>query len=253
MRLEKLAKSILENINSTVRRKSGLSQWQSTGNVIQWFKNIERKKTMKFIQLDVINYYPSITEELLRLAIQWARQFVNISVEEEEIIIQSKDSILFDEGTPWAKKGASKFDVGQGSFDGAECAELVGLFILAELAKIDRLSPGIYRDDCLAVTNASPRQTEMIKKKMCKIFEKHGLGTTAEANLKVVDFLDVTFDLENDTFKPFTKPNNTPQYVNKLSNHPPSVLRNLPASVNQRLSSISSDEKMFKSAVPLYQ
>ena len=88
---------------------------------------------------------------------------------------------------------------------------------------------------------------------MCQIFEKHRLGTTAEANLKVVDFLDVTFDLENDTFKPFTKPNNTPQYVNKLSNHPPSVLRNLPASVNQRLSSISSDEKMFKSAVPLYQ
>ena len=112
---------------------------------------------------------------------------------------------------------------------------------------------GIYRDECLAVTNASPRQTEIIKKKMCQIFSKHGLGTTAEANLKVVNFLDVTFDLENETFKPFIKPNNTPQYVHKLSNHPPCVLKNIPASVNKRLSSISSNEKMFKSAAPLYQ
>ena len=51
----------------------------------------------------------------------------------------------------------------------------------------------------------------------------------------------------------FTKPNNTPQYVHRLSNHPQSVIKNIPANVNQRLSSISSDEKMFQSAVPLYQ
>ena len=113
------------------------------------------------------------------------------------------------------KKG--HFDVGQGRHDGAEYSELVGLFLLADLEKIDRLSPGIYRDDCLSVTNASPRQTEAMKKKMCEVFARHGLGTTAEANLKIVNFLDVTFDLENETFKPFLKPNNTPQYVHKQS------------------------------------
>ena len=52
----KIAKLILENINSTVRRKSGLNQWQSTGNVIDWFKNIESKETKKFIQLNAVNY-----------------------------------------------------------------------------------------------------------------------------------------------------------------------------------------------------
>ena len=145
----------------------------------------------------------------MRAAIEWARQFLEISLEEEDIIIKCKDSILFNDGTPWAKKGASNFDVGQGSFDGAESAELVGLFLLAELAKIERLSPGIYRDDCLSVTNASPRQTEVMKKKMCEIFAKHGLGTTAEANLKIVNFLDVTFDLENETFRAILK---TKQY-----------------------------------------
>ena len=249
----KISKLILDKIITTVRNKSGLNQWKSTADVIQWFKGIERKKTKKFIQLDVVSFYPLITEELLKLAIEWARQFLDISVEEENIIIQSKNSILFNEGKPWAKKGTSHFDVGQGSHDGAECSELVGLFLLADLEKIDRLSPGIYRDDCLSVTNASPRQTEAMKKKMCEVFARHGLGTTAEANLKIVNFLDVTFDLENETFKPFLKPNNTPQYVHKQSNHPPSILENIPASVNKRLSSISSNEQMFEGAAPLYQ
>jgi hypothetical protein len=68
-----------------------------------------------------------------------------------------------------------------------------------------------------------------------------------------VDFLDVTFNLEEESFKPYCKPNNVPQYVHRLSNHPPSVLRNIPANVNKRLSSISSNEKMFESAAPQYQ
>jgi hypothetical protein len=71
--------------------------------------------------------------------------------------------------------------------------------------------------------------------------------------MKVVDFLDVILDLENGTYRPYTKPNNIPLYVHTLSNHPPSVTKNIPAGVNKRLSSISSDENMFKMAAPLYQ
>ena len=112
---------------------------------------------------------------------------------------------------------------------------------------------GLYRDDCLGETSASPRQTELIKKKICQIFSKHGLDTTAEANQKIVNFLDVTFDLENETFRPYMKPNNTPNYVHKLSNHPPNVTRNIPASVNRRLSCISSSELMFETAAPAYR
>ena len=70
---------------------------------------------------------------------------------------------------------------------------------------------------------------------------------------KNVDFLDVIFDLDNNTFQPYTKPNNVPQYVHRLSNHPPAVIKNIPDGVNKRLSSISSDEKMFGTAVPLFQ
>ena len=70
------------------------------------------------------------------------------------------------------KKGGTNFDVSQGSYDGAECAELVGLFILDEIKNLDKLDPGIYRDDFLAATSATPRQGEALKKKITQIFAK---------------------------------------------------------------------------------
>ena len=158
-------KKLLGKINSTIRKASGLKQWRNTGAVIDWFVKIKNKKSQKFIKFDVVNFYPSITEKLLKDAINWARQFVDISKEEEDIILNAKRSILYNDETPWIKKGESDFDVAQGSYDGAESCELVGLFLLTELSEIDRLNVGIYRDDGMAVTHASPRQTDIMKKK----------------------------------------------------------------------------------------
>ena len=81
----------------------------------------------------------------------------------------------------------------------------------------------------------------------------NNLKITIEANKKIVNFLDVTLDLNNGEYMPYTKPNNTLQYVHAKSNHPPVVLRNLPAGVNKRLSEISSNEDMFNKATPMYQ
>ena len=39
----------------------------------------------------------------------------------------------------------------------------------------------------------------------------------------------------------------------KKSNHPRTILKNFPASINRRLSSISSSKEIFDSAVPPYQ
>ena len=85
------------------------------------------------------------------------------------------------------------------------------------------------------------------------MFSEQGLKITAEANIKTVDFLDATFNLEEGTYSPFNKPNNTPEYVHRLSNHPPSVLKNIPEGVNRRLSSISSNEEIFNKATPIFQ
>ena len=54
-------------------------------------------------------------------------------------------------------------------------------------------------------------------------------------------------------YKSYNKPKNVPHYVLKLSNHPLTVLRNLPIDINKRLSSISSNEKVFKQATSLFQ
>ena len=74
-----------------------------------------------------------------------------------------------------------------------------------------------------------------------------------EANKRYVDFLDINLNLETGIFRPYMKPNSTPIYVHKDSNHPQGVLQNIPHSVNRRLSAISSNKEVFESAIPLYQ
>ena len=49
------------------------------------------------------------------------------------------------------------------------------------------------------------------------------------------------------------KPGDRPKYVNAKSNHPPTILKNIPLAVNKRLSCISSDKEVFDNAAPLYQ
>ena len=70
-----------------------------------------------------------------------------------------------------------------------------------------------------------------------------------EANKKVVNFLDVTLNLD----LPYNKPRNIPLYINKKSNHPPRIIENIPKSISKRLSEISIDEDSFSKAAPLYQ
>ena len=88
---------------------------------------------------------------------------------------------------------------------------------------------------------------------MCAIFSQLDLKITTDVNHKKVNFLDVTFDLSTGIYKPYTKPNNTILYVNRLSNHPPTVLKNIPENVNKRLCSISCNEKVFQEAAGPYQ
>ena len=111
----------------------------------------------------------------------------------------------------------------------------------------------MYRDDGLAISHSTPRQTELIKKEICAIFARNNLKITIEANKKTVDFLDITLDLTTGTYKPFMIPYNTLLYVHKDSNHPPSITKNIPESINKRLSNISSNESIFDEAAPPYQ
>ena len=185
-------------------------------------------------------------------AINFARKYTNISDDEVKIILQARKSFLFSGNTPWNKTQNPDFDVGMGCLDGAECCELVGLFLLSCLKPLN-LNIGIYRDDALGVLAMTPRQAELKKKEICRIFKQNNLSITIEVNLKSVDFLDITMDLNSGVYKPYMKPNNTPMYISKKSNHPPAITKNIPSAVNRRLSSISSSEDVFKEAIPPYQ
>ena len=79
---------------------------------------------------------------------------------------------------------------------------------------------------------------------MC-LMKECNLRVTVDVNRKIVNFLNVTFDLKSGKCAPYRKPNDQPLYVNKSSNHPPAILHNLPTAISKRLSSISCDKDTF--------
>ena len=117
-----------------------------------------------------------------------------------------------------------------GACDGAEVFELVGSFLLYQLSnKYNKKDIGLYLDDGLPVfKNKCGPQAERIKKDFQKIFRENDLNIVIKCNLKTVDYLDVTLNLLNNTYKPFSKPNNETNYIHKESNHPLSIIKQIP-------------------------
>ncbi|GFS09353.1 inositol hexakisphosphate and diphosphoinositol-pentakisphosphate kinase 2 [Elysia marginata] len=236
----KISKHILERIVTTIQEKTNANQWRNTKDVLNWFEKINNKNDHTFISFDICDFYPSINESLLDQALQFASQYTTITAEEQHIIKHTKKTTLYHNCTPWRKK-TSNFDVTMGSYDGAETCELVGLFLLSQLKEIDA-NVGLYRDDGLVACRLTPRQAENTKKRICEVFQNYGLKISIEANKKIVNFLDVTLDLRNDSYKPYKKPNDNVSYIHKCSNHPPVVIKNLPKSIMKRINTNSKNE-----------
>ena len=101
--------------------------------------------------------------------------------------------------------------------------------------------------------NKSGPELEKIKKSIQAIFRENELKITIQCNLKIVDYLDVTFKLTDSSYRPFNKTNNEINYIHKQSNHPSSIIKQLPLSVGRRLSKLSSNEKIFNDSILIYQ
>ena len=84
-------------------------------------------------------------------------------------------------------------------------------------------------------------------------FKKSGLEIIIEYNKKVADFLDVTLNFKDGTYKPYQKPDIKVSYINVQSNHPPNIIKQLPKTIEQRLSNNSSNETIFNEAAQLYE
>ena len=258
----KISKQLLENINKEIRESTGLQQWRSTTDVINWFKNCTTNKRtqQKFLQMDIVEFYPSISENLLDKAITFAKKISNVNSEMIQIIKHARQSFLFNknertENTTWEKR-TGKFDVTMGAPDGAETCELVGLYILNEIKeKIPDINFGLYRDDGLAIYNEKlkPSKIDKVRKKLHSLFGEHNLRITIEHSMNSVDFLDINLDIKKQSFAPYRKPNDTPLYINIDSNHPPNVIKHVPETINKRLNTISSSKSDFDRTSGDYQ
>ena len=127
-----------------------------------------------------------------------------------------------------------------GRYDGAGLCELTSLYILNVLSiELGTEKIGLYREDGLSYfQNMTGTQAGRVEKKIFEIFQSCGLKITIETNLQITYFLDVTFNLENDKYYSFRKPNNNLLYINTLSNHPKNI--------SKAISEISCDEHKFE-------
>ena len=114
----------------TSRSKLNLNQWENSSEVTDWFKNIQQKSYHTFTVFDINEFYPSITEKLLKDTLSFAQKYVEIKQNQLDLIFHTRKSLLYCKDTPWIKKeGNREFDVKVGSNDGAETCKLVGLFL----------------------------------------------------------------------------------------------------------------------------
>ena len=135
-----------------------------------------------------------------------------------------------------------------GSYDGAEICELIGICIQNKLCKLmNKKDFELYRNDGLGILrNTSGPEADRKRKNIIKIFKECGLSITCEVNKKIVDFLDVRFNLNNQTYEPYRKPNNEPLYINKQSNYSSNIIADIQKAVSKRLTNISCNRNVFE-------
>ena len=62
----------------------------------------------------------------------------------------------------------------------------------------------------------------------------------------------ITFHLRTDKYFPYRKDNNQLLYIDKQSNHPPTITKQIPSMVSRIISDISYNKEYFDKAAPAY-
>ena len=63
--------------------------------------------------------------------------------------------------------------------------------------------------------NANGQLTDRIRKSVIKLFKEIGFKVEMETNLKIVNFLDITFNQASTKYRPYRKPNGNLMYIQK--------------------------------------
>ena len=73
-----------------------------------------------------------------------------------------------------------------------------------------------------------------------------GFKIEVSSNNKIVNFLHVTLNLSDNTYKPFLKTDQYPSYININLNHPMNIIKQVPKAVKLRIRNLSANEKIFR-------
>ena len=72
VRLLNLCKTEVGRISQQILRrviKEVKPLWINTAEALEWFRGLEVRRTTRFLQFDVVSFYPSITKEILGKAL----------------------------------------------------------------------------------------------------------------------------------------------------------------------------------------
>ena len=122
------------------------------------------------LQFENVNFYPSISKELLLQNISLARNYTDLTKKELGIILACRKFVLvYHDNTAYFDVTTYNFDVTMGSFDSAD---LVGIYTLDTLDKfLDLKNVGIYRDDGLIfIPNCNGRLTSKKQKEVFRVY-----------------------------------------------------------------------------------
>ena len=98
---------------------------------------------------------------------------------------------------------------------------------------IDKNNSGLYCDDGLIfLRNVNGQKMDPVRKNVIKISKEVGFKIEVQTQLKIVNFLDVTFNLVNGTYRPYKEAKESLLYINTSFNHPPQVIKQLTTSIS---------------------
>ena len=197
-----------------------------------------------------------IKNQNLPKALSFAKLQYDFTSDELELIMHSRKTLLFWQDSTWVKQESDEdFDIPVGCYDGAEICELVGIYIQNKLCTLmNKKDFGLYRDNRLGILrNTSGPEADRKRKSIIKIFKECEFSITCEVTKKIADFLDVRFNLNEQSYEPYTYPNNEPLYINIQSNHPPNIIADIPKAISKRLTNISCNKNVFDRNVGIYQ
>ena len=125
------------------------------------------------------------------------------------------------------KKGESNFNVILSAYNATEVWELIGIFMLSILSKhISKNHIELYRDNSLAISkNLSRSRSRKTQQKVSKIFKEKYQDIIVQCNLKINNYLDITLNLNDGSWRLYRKPNKETNYVHINSDHPLSVIK----------------------------